>query len=350
MIFVHGGAGSGGQFESQGLRFSSNGYPQRYIHVFEYDSTTALANLDSLHTRLDQLIAQVKQQTGKSKVDILGHSLGTTVMHPYLASPARAANIAHYVNIDGRTAQLAAGRRADAGSLGRPRHPGPRDRRRDQRDDPQPDPRPGRRHRSSRSCRSSSSSRAAPRAGTSLPQRHITLSGRAQLFPENTGVGDRTLQIWEVKGSTGQRKRKVATLDIAARRRRGARCAGSSRAGTTSSRCCCRARRRITSTPSRSRAAITWCACSRRSRTAGVNLLIERSPRHSAVTIVRYKELWGDQGAESDVLSINGTDVVNAGHRADRQARDRDVRLRHRVGWREQRERAAPGASSRCRS
>ena len=37
LIFVHGGAGSGGQFESQGLRFSSNGYPNSYIRVFEYD-------------------------------------------------------------------------------------------------------------------------------------------------------------------------------------------------------------------------------------------------------------------------------------------------------------------------
>ena len=33
-----------------------------------------------------------------------------------------------------------------------------------------------------------------------------------------------------------------------------------------------------------------------------MNILIERSPSHSALTIVRYKELWGDQGAENDVL------------------------------------------------
>jgi hypothetical protein len=43
-----------------------------------------------------------------------------------------------------------------------------------------------------------------------------------------------------------------------------------------------------------------------------VNLLIERSPRHAALTVVRYKEFWGDQGAESDQLSINGTNVINA--------------------------------------
>ena len=35
-------------------------------------------------------------------------------------------------------------------------------------------------------------------------------------------------------------------------------------------------------------------------------------PGHSAFTIVRYKELWGDQGAENDELSVNGTNVINA--------------------------------------
>src|SRR5918997_1440252 len=68
MIFVHGGAGSGAQFQSQGLRFSSNGYPRSYIRVFEYDSTTAIATMPQLHERLDALIAQVKAETGKPKV------------------------------------------------------------------------------------------------------------------------------------------------------------------------------------------------------------------------------------------------------------------------------------------
>ena len=44
----------------------------------------------------------------------------------------------------------------------------------------------------------------------------------------------------------------------------------------------------------------------------GVNLLIERSPNHSAFTIVRYKEFWGDQGAANDALYLNGTNVINA--------------------------------------
>ena len=310
MIFVHGGAGSGGQFESQGMRFTSNGYPKRYVRVFEYDSTTAIANMDSIHTRLDGLIAEVKQQTGKSKVDILGHSLGTTVMHLYLLSAARAANVAHYVNIDGRTGTsppggvptlaLWAGRGA-----------------------------PGREIAGATNVTIPNQTHVevatsvesfvemfkfftgrVPRHNIS-PQRYITLEGRAQLFPQNTGVGDRTLQIWEVKGSTGQRKRRVATVDVAADGAWGpVRGLKSGRhyefalllAGSSTHHIYFEpfARsdhlvRLLTSEPN-----------------GGVNLLIERSDRHSALTIVRYKEFWGDQGAESDVLNINGTGVLNA--------------------------------------
>jgi pimeloyl-ACP methyl ester carboxylesterase len=310
LIFVHGGAGSGAQFESQGLRFSSNGYPRRYINVFEYDSTTALANLDSIQTRLDQLVAEVKQRTGKPKVDILGHSLGTTIMHAYLASPARAANVAHYVNIDGRTASSPPGGVptlaiwAGRGTPGR---------------------------EITGATNVTVPNQTHVEAATSVEsfvqmykfftgrvprwnikrQHHVTVSGRAQLFPENVGVGDRTLQIWQVKGSTGQRKRRIATIDVAddgswgpVRGLKAGRhyefallLPGSNthhiypEPFTRSDHLV----RLLTSQPD-----------------GGVNLLIERSPRHSSVVIVRYKEFWGDQGAESDVLQVNGTNVLNA--------------------------------------
>ena len=36
-------------------------------------------------------------------MDVLAHSRGTTVMHTYLAPPARAEQVRQYVNFDGRT-------------------------------------------------------------------------------------------------------------------------------------------------------------------------------------------------------------------------------------------------------
>jgi pimeloyl-ACP methyl ester carboxylesterase len=309
MIFVHGGAGSGAQFESQAQRFTSNGYPSSLIRVFEYDSTTAIANMAQLHTQLDQLIAQVKQETGAAKVDILGHSLGTTVMHLYLLDPARAANVARYVNIDGRTGTsppggvptlaLWAGRGT-----------------------------PGREITGATNVTIPNQTHVQvatsvesfvemfkfftgrePRFGIKR-QKWITLSGRAQLFPQNVGVGDRTLEIWRVKGSSGERKRLVATLDVADDGSWGpVRGLRSGRhyefaltlPGSTVHHLYFEPFKRsdhlvrlLTSEPN-----------------GGVNLLIERSPNHSAVTIVRYKEFWGDQGAESDTLSVNGVNLLN---------------------------------------
>ena len=103
MIFVHGGSGSGAQFESQAMRFTSNGYPQNYIAVLEYDSSSYATIMNQIYANLDQLIADLLKETGADQVDLLGHSLGTFVSYGYLtSSPARAAKVAHYVNIDGQ--------------------------------------------------------------------------------------------------------------------------------------------------------------------------------------------------------------------------------------------------------
>jgi pimeloyl-ACP methyl ester carboxylesterase len=310
MIFVHGGAGSGAQFGSQGQRFTSNGYPSSYIRVLEYDSTTATATMPQIHARLDALVQQLKQDTGKAQVDILGHSLGTTVMHGYLADPARAANVRRYVNIDGRTAAAPPGGVptlalwAGRGTPGREIVGATNV------------TIPNQTHvevaTSVQSFVETFKFFTGRAPGHNIVrEKWITLSGRAQLFPENVGVGDRTLQIWELRRWSGQRKRVVATIDVAddgswgpvrglrsGRRYEFALLLPGSTVHHLYFEPFARSDhlvRLLTSQPG-----------------GGVNLVIERSPRHSAVTIVRYKELWGDQGAESDVLAVNGTNVVNA--------------------------------------
>ena len=42
----------------------------------------------------------------------------------------------------------------------------------------------------------------------------------------------------------------------------------------------------------------------------GLDALREKSDTTATLTLVRYKELWGDQGAGSDVLTLNGTNVL----------------------------------------
>lgn len=140
IVFVHGLAGSGAQFESQALRFTSNGYPENYIKVFEYDTIvwalvvetdllmsglgselginlTQLIDPKTLNEilkkprekvigevfcRLDELINKTLAETGKEKVDLVGHSMGTSLLMRYVnSSPERASKVAHLILLDG---------------------------------------------------------------------------------------------------------------------------------------------------------------------------------------------------------------------------------------------------------
>jgi pimeloyl-ACP methyl ester carboxylesterase len=314
IIFVHGGAGSGAQFESQKMRFTSNGYPADLITVLEYDSTFSINTMADVHATLDQLVAELKADTGRDQVDILGHSLGTTVMHAYLATPARAANVAHYVNIDGRTstsppggvptlaiwAGLGAPGRAIGGATNVTL--------------------PGQTH-----VQSATSAEAFaemhrfftgedPHTTGIVAAGQITIAGRAVIFPQNTGVPDATLEIWRVGDRTGQRKFKQPEASIAiggdgswgpikvergkhyefALLRTGARTHHFFYEPFGRSDHLIRL---LTSVPG-----------------GGVTdgPLIPKSDRHSQLTILRYKEMWGDQPAGNDVLEVNGVNGCTA--------------------------------------
>src|SRR6266702_5512006 len=106
IVFVHGIEGSGAQFESQKLRFMSNGYPERWIDEVDYNSTRAVGDKSEVDQQIDAAIAALKQRTGKSQVAVVAHSLGTSVMYDYLTNGGmaaqRRANVAHYINVDGQ--------------------------------------------------------------------------------------------------------------------------------------------------------------------------------------------------------------------------------------------------------
>lgn len=102
IIFVHGNSGSAQQFESNAMRFVSNGFPQNRLFVLEYDTSIDPLQNEHAHVALDALIARVKAKTGAPKVNVMAHSRGTIVMFQYLgSSPERAALVNRYVNIDG---------------------------------------------------------------------------------------------------------------------------------------------------------------------------------------------------------------------------------------------------------
>jgi pimeloyl-ACP methyl ester carboxylesterase len=212
IIFVHGMAGSAQQFESQAMRFASNGYPPSYIRVLEYDSAS-MAAWALVPSRLEALINSLLAETGASQVDIVAHSLGTMLMTTFW-NASRAAKVANYVAVDGSTSNASVvygvrtlGLWAEIAGTGAPNPP-----------------RaivgatnvllPGQYH-----VQSATSAEAfaemyefftgeAPATTDILPQPpgQVRLAGRAVFFPANQGVGDATLEIWEVDGATGARK------------------------------------------------------------------------------------------------------------------------------------------------
>ncbi|NLV16032.1 MAG: hypothetical protein GXY50_02310 [Syntrophomonadaceae bacterium] len=214
IIFVHGGAGSAAQFESQAMRFASNGYPADWIIAFEYDSskftggTIDPVQMAEVWSRIDQLVDTVKQSTKTDKIDIVAHSLGNVVTQGYLKSSSeRAANFAHYVCLDGYAAESPPG---GVPSLGLWAGVSYRDSEiggginitlEDQS------------HvevaTSSQSFvemynffngNSPATSEIVSESGD-----QVELAGRAVLFPQNTGPANTELEIWEIDGTTGYR-------------------------------------------------------------------------------------------------------------------------------------------------
>jgi hypothetical protein len=326
VIFVHGYVGSGAQFESQKLRFVENGYPDSYVTVIEYDPTPATpvpgtSGLNpvgvqvieqQLFPRLDQLIAQLKTQTGRPKVELVAHSLGTKLMQDYLNSdPARAANVANYVNVDGQTASAPPGgvRTLALWATKGPLSP------------------PGRSIAGATNvtipdsthvqCATSPVSfgqmykfftGTAP-ATTDIAPQHgpITISGKALNFPNNTGLAGATVQVWPVDSATGQRTASdpIATYQIDS--------SGDFGPVTV------QAGQRYEFAEMRPGAPVHHFYYEPFLRSDHLIRLLESDVLRAAggapdsdsvaMVLIRYKELWGDQGPESDVLTLDG---VNA--------------------------------------
>ena len=315
IIFVHGGSGSGAQFESQAMRFTSNGYPQGHIRVLEYDSSQPISTNPALmavvHSALDALIADTLADTGAEKVDLMGHSLGTTVSHSYLATPERAANVANYVNIDGRTASAPPGGVPTlalwAGAVNRPTPPlilGAIN-----------VTLPDQEH-----VEVASSEEAflemykflrgkEPLTTKILPELFPRISGRATNFPANTGLDGATLEVWLVDGDTGERVGAAprATFAIGPDGSW-----GPYKALFGLHYELALAREGEVTINYYYEPFLRSDHLVRLNVAGGLAPFITSSDNHTSLTVVRYREFWGDRGAQNDVLDVGGTNVINA--------------------------------------
>ena len=323
IIFVHGMSGSALQFESQALRFASNGWPADYLFAFEYDtSIPGLETSAQRMARLDALVDSIIAETGADQVYLMGHSRGTAESFTYLADPAHAAKVAKYVNIDGRTATALPGgvptlaiwaELAGSGTVNPPREiVGATN-----------VLLPGQFH-----VQSATSPEAftamyqfftgeAPTTTDVVPQPpgQVRLAGRAVFFPQNIGVGDATVEIWEVYGATGFRKYDEPEATYAL--------SGSGyydgawgpfeanglkyyeivivREGF-------RPHHFYFEPFMRSDYLIRLNT----SAPGGVGDYLDRSPNHSNLVITRDKELRSDPGCVNDIIEVNGDNVLQA--------------------------------------
>jgi pimeloyl-ACP methyl ester carboxylesterase len=311
VIFVHGGSGSGAQFDTQAQRLMSNGYPADRIAVHEYDSTFGTNTMEEVWAGLDELIAELLRETGADGVDLLGHSLGTTVSQGYLtSSPERAASVAHYVNIDGRTAPsppggvdtLAVWGEGDQTRqiVGAQNYYAP--------------------DQSHVQVATSAETFAQiyrfftghrPKTTDVVAQRgRIRLSGEANVFPQNQGAEGFTLQIFEIdRRGRREHRRPHATFAIGAD---GAWGPFKARAGERYEFALTRTDgsvHHLYFQPFLRSDHLVRLLTSRPGE--GLDLLREPSDTSAGFGVIRYKEMWGDQGANNDTLEIDGVNILN---------------------------------------
>lgn len=94
---LHGFLASGDTYANTTMRFTSNGYCEDRIFVYDWNSIGGGNNVNAL----DQFIDNVLSQTNADKVELAGHSAGSGYCYNYLSTAAHAAKVAHYVHLAG---------------------------------------------------------------------------------------------------------------------------------------------------------------------------------------------------------------------------------------------------------
>ncbi|MDI6858064.1 MAG: alpha/beta hydrolase [Dehalococcoidia bacterium] len=311
IVFVHGFVGSGAQYQSQAMRFASNGYPADHISAFDYNSLDSSPEV--MRPLLDAYIDSVRTKFDADCVHIAAHSLGTTVMLDYLNSaPERAARVCKYVNLDGRTADALPGGVPTLAIWG------------------MGDPTrqivgatnvylPNQTHTEAVTSPESFAAQYEFLTGHSpttldiLPEANVELAGRAVNFPLNSGWDGATLEIWEVDGTTGARigGSPQATYVLGADGAFGPFAAdGSKYYEMVLRREYAMDHHFYFQRFIRSNYLIRLLSLPPDSP---ISAQEEPGPNHATIAILRYKEWWGDDpGGENDILEINGTNVINA--------------------------------------
>jgi pimeloyl-ACP methyl ester carboxylesterase len=318
ILFVHGFESAGSNWASQAMRFESNGYPHEWVEEIDYNSTAATADKSEVEKQIEEAISKLKQRTGKSQVDVIGHSEGTSVMYYYLAESPKAAehraSVARYVNVDGQesnpgvpTLALWAGRCGDATCSKPERHMQGAE------NATIPDATHVQTATSAESFQDMFEFfRGRLPKHDIVPTSRITLAGKALEFPQNTGELGDTVEIWplDVQGARTS-KTPLATFAIT----------DGSTGGGAWGPVAARAGQRyefVLVKPG-GKAIHTYMEPFARSdyavrilASAALEADTGKFPGSSGAVMIRYEELWGNEPGENDELLVNGLNVCTA--------------------------------------
>jgi len=316
ILFVHGFESAGSNFASQAMRFESNGYPRSWVEEIDYNSTRATSDKTEVDEQIDAAIVALKQRSGKSQVDVIGHSEGTSVMYSYLTEGEKAAqrraSVARYANIDGQeknpgvpTLALWAGRCGDVTCSSPNRHM----------EGAENVTVPNATHvQTSTSSQSFQQIykffRGSLPAHDIVPQTgKILLAGKALEFPQNSGLVGDTVQIWPLNfGGARTTTTPLASILIT----------DGSTGGGAWGPVAAKAGQRYEFALLKpgGKAIRTYMEPFVRSDYA-IRLLgsipIEqytgKTPKSSGAVMIRYKEYWGNEPGQNDELLINGLNI-----------------------------------------
>ena len=95
IVMAHGFLASGDTYATQFQRFTSNNYCADRLFAFDWNTLEQEGAEDLLDAFIDDVLAQ----TGATQVNLVGHSAGSGLGYGYLSDAARAAKVAHYVEV-----------------------------------------------------------------------------------------------------------------------------------------------------------------------------------------------------------------------------------------------------------
>ncbi len=315
VLFIHGGAGSAAQFESQAQRFMTNGYPSDHISVFEYNSSEDVDTQTPVrNAQINAIIDTLLAASGAKKVNLIGHSMGTQVSFNFLSDPNNAARVAHYVSVDGRACDAPPGgvptlalwgQYVDREITGAE-------------ENVYPDPANPIGH--IETCTSEQSFvrmyrffEGAPPQISQIPIAQgetVKIAGRVAYFPANTGALG-TLQIFKLNSDTAQRDgAAVATLEIDANGYWGPLNVVKGQYYEFAFDHTAGGKHYFYREPFMADNYLIRFNTSIPGAGIGENL--SKTDNHTSLLVTRDKEMWGNQGASNDKLEIDGLDVLNS--------------------------------------